>query len=679
VDDGDGDCGTSETVTVGDAPMTDNGDGGDGGGEMVTETVTDAPMTMGRGGGMDVTVTEAPPDDKVYEIDRVVAIKGTRRNRTLTLRWKGYGPEEDSDRKEQELRQEIVPTLVDRMIQRYFDEQQQGQCDTVTASTDVSDDSVVKEPRSLKEALTSVQRSKWLPACQRELNNLTSTGTIRILSAADNIKKPLKTRFVFKQKVDPQTGTVSEWKARLVVKGYMEDATGLKKYSPVTSAETVRSLLSVTAKNDWPILKVVDFSAAFLQAPLERDVTVQLPFNVNDQPVQATLSRALYGLADAPSLWNGHLHSALTEMGLTRSQWDTCLYVKNGSNDGGTDDGLMVALWVDDMLVSGSEAGYKQLIEHLHARKFKFKELGDARVFLGLEIERDRDKGTIEVSQRGYIGQMLEDFGMANCKARSVPISPGAVLSRDQCPTTEQQRRDMAGIPYGALIGKLIHLAKWSRGDICVAVSTLAKYTLNPGMPHWMALKGVLRYLKGTQDLTLCYGGPSVTNESDELLVFSDANLGSSEETRKSTSGFVNMYGGAAVTWGSSTQTLTALSTLQAEGVAASLAVQRGIHTRRVLSDMGVKHPGPSKVLVDNQGLQTMVANRNENGPRAKYYDLKYFYLLDQTDTGAVQILFVRTDMNLADQFTKLLPKVTLAEFRNQILGHQPMEYAVST
>ncbi|MAD43665.1 MAG: hypothetical protein CMH98_01550 [Oceanospirillaceae bacterium] len=666
-----GDSGESETAGVGSKGMT----------ESESDRVTVNTLTLSDCSPAELANDDPNDPDPVYEIDRVVNIRGPPGNRVLRLRWKGFGPGDDSDRKERELRKEIVPSIVDAMISHYYDRQKEGHCDTVTDGFD-SDNDVAEvfaargdmlgkgTPRSLREALSSPERGKWLPASQRELNNLTSTGTIRILLLNEYVKKPLKTRFVYRQKIDPKTATIVEWKARLVVKGFMEDATGLKCYSPVTSAETVRSLISVTAMKDYPVLRVIDFSAAFLQAPLKRNVTIELPFSVDGRPVQASLSKALYGLSDAPSLWNDYLHDALTEVGLVRSQWDTCLYVKSQHGDG--DIQLMVALWVDDLLVSGCEEAYQELVKHLHTRHFKFKELGDARVFLGLEIDRNRKNKTIEVCQRGYIKQLLVDFGMDNCKPRSIPISPGTVLSRDQCPRTDEEKSEMAPNPYGVLIGKLIHLAKWSRGDLCVSVSTLAKYTLNPGMPHWLALKGVLRYLKGTLDLSLRYGGH---DGMDELVVYSDANLGSSEETRKSTSGFVNMYGGAGVTWGSTIQTLTALSTLQAEGVAASLAVQRGIHTRRVLTDMGIQHSGPTKVYVDNQGLQTMVANRNENGPRAKYYDLKYFYLIDQVDVGAVRLLYIRTDKNVADQFTKALPKVTLARFRDQLHGHLPIDY----
>ena len=116
---------------------------------------------------------------------------------------------------------------------------------------------------------------------------------------------------------------------------------------------------------------------------------------------------------------------------------------------------------------------------------------------------------------------------------------------------------------YSQLIGSLLYIANKSRPDISYAVSRLSRYTHNPSEIHWTALKRVFRYLRGTLDYALLYKGFPSTVEG-----YSDANWITDNVDIKSTTGYVFMLGGAAISWGSKKQTLISRSTMEAELIA---------------------------------------------------------------------------------------------------------------
>ena len=126
-----------------------------------------------------------------------------------------------------------------------------------------------------------------------------------------------------------------------------------------------------------------------------------------------------------------------------------------------------------------------------------------------------------------YIDTILHHFNLKDRKALAQPLDPHIQFSTDQCPTTIEEKAAMRAIPYREAVGALNWVTVGTQPDIAFAVGQLARFMENSGRVHWEAAKRVLRYLKGTQDWKLVYGG----GESCGLEGFTDAD-GAMQEHR---------------------------------------------------------------------------------------------------------------------------------------------------
>ena len=134
----------------------------------------------------------------------------------------------------------------------------------------------------------------------------------------------------------------------------------------------------------------------------------------------------------------------------------------------------------------------------------------------------------------------------------------------------------MQDIPYASIVGSLMYAQVCTRPDISFAVGVLGRYQSNPGIEHWKAAKKVLRYLQGTKSHMLTY------RHSDQLEVigYTDSDFGGCEDSRKSTSGYVFVLAGGAISWKSAKQTIIASSIMEAEFVACFEATNQGLWLR---------------------------------------------------------------------------------------------------
>jgi hypothetical protein len=191
------------------------------------------------------------------------------------------------------------------------------------------------------------------------------------------------------------------------------------------------------------------------------------------------------------------------------------------------------------------------------------KDLGDASLVLGIRIERDREAGTITISQRAYLERVLARYGMLNCASRPTPLPLGIELTKAQAPSTDAERHFMKDKPYREVLGSVMYTQIATRPDLSYAASTLSKFGSNPGKPHWLALMHILQYIKGSLDYKITYSGPGNTSLTPYGHV--DADYGGDRDTRRSCSGHVFFMAGGPVAWGAKYQPNIALSTMEAE------------------------------------------------------------------------------------------------------------------
>ena len=222
----------------------------------------------------------------------------------------------------------------------------------------------------------------------------------------------------------------------------------------------------------------------------------------------------------------------------------------------------------------------------------------------------------------------------------------------------------MKDIPYLNAVGAVLYLATCTRPDIARTVGVLARYSKNPGMPHWKAVKHLLRYIKGTLDYKLTYA----PDDSGELFTaYSNADHGGDRDSGRSTSGYLMKIGTGAVSWSSKLQSTVSLSTTEAEFIAACYAGREVLWLRNLLSELGFEPATSSTLRIDNQSAISVAKNPEHHG-RMKHLDLAFFWLRDEVARGRIVVKHLAGVDMPADLLTKSLDRVKVAEFR-QMMG----------
>ena len=246
----------------------------------------------------------------------------------------------------------------------------------------------------------------------------------------------------------------------------------------------------------------------------------------------------------------------------------------------------------------------------------------------------------------------------------STPLDPGLRLSKDQAPQTDSERSEMSRVPYSQLVGALMYLAIATRPDITHLVGVLARFSSNPGLAHWKALKHLCRYLHGTKGAKLCYQPDSSCSEA--FVTFADADYAGDVNSRRSTSGMVVKMGSGAISWASRLQPVVTLSTTEAEYISATAAAQEILWLRNLFKEIGYEVEGASSLYLDNQSAIAVSRNPEHHG-RMKHLDLRHYWLRDTVKSGVVDVKYIPTASMPADIMTKSLPKTTVEGMRRML------------
>lgn len=196
-----------------------------------------------------------------------------------------------------------------------------------------------------------------------------------------------------------------------------------------------------------------------------------------------------------------------------------------------------------------------------------------------------------------------------------------------------------------------IELAIGTRPDIMFAVSTLTRFMSDPSLVHWEAGKRVLRYLKGTRDYQLTFGGHAPL----ELVGFTDADW-ASQPHRHSISGFAFTYAGGAISWGSHKQPIVTLSSTEAEYISASDTCRELLYLGSIISELTGFDVFSSPVILhcDNQSAIRIALNGLLHA-RTKHIDIRYHFIREAIENDLVELVYMPTNNMVADIFTKAL------------------------
>ncbi|KAH9727082.1 Integrase catalytic domain-containing protein [Citrus sinensis] len=280
------------------------------------------------------------------------------------------------------------------------------------------------------------------------------------------------------------------------------------------------------------------------------------------------------------------------------------------------------------------------------AMEFEMKDLGPADKILGMQIHRDRNNRKIWLSQKNYLKKILRHFNMQDCKSISTPLPVNFKLSSSMCPSNEVERKEMSRVPYALAVGSLMFAMICTRPDIAQAVGAVSRYMANPGGEHWIGVKRILRYIKGTSDVTLCYEGSEFTVKG-----YVDSDFAGDLDKRKSTTGYVFTLAGSAVSWVSKLQTVVALSTTEVEYMTATQVCKEAIWIQRLLEDLGHKQE-KFFVYCDSQSALHIARNPTFHS-RTKHIGVQYHFVREVVEDGSVDLQKIHTKENLVDVLTK--------------------------
>ena len=503
--------------------------------------------------------------------------------------------------------------------------------------------STIPIPKNIKEAFDSEYNSQWKLATDNEINSLIKRNVFEIIEKPNNVY-PIRSQWVFCVKGD-KDGYVEKFKARLVANGneqYQSDM--FKISSPVLNSTTLILLLTIAKKLQWKI-QSIDVKTAYLNAKLDEEVYMYLPAGYyhteRKQNKIALLKRSLYGLKQSAKLWNIELSNTLKKLKFKQLKLDPCVYYN---------ENFIIGIYVDDLLLAAKSNDL--IIEF----KGKFKKIYDitdnneVNTFLGTKVI-NYDDDTI-IIQDTYTERMLTKFNYNNIKPKITPMESNLLISK-----SKEKINYLLQKEFQEKVGSLLYLMVHSRPDICYAVSKMTQFCSNPTIQHMNFVKRIYAYLNKTIHL----GVKIDKNKDFQLNVFVDASFAQDPDERKSTSGLIIFLDNTPIYWRSKKQSLVAKSTMEAELIALETAVTEIIWIKNLLEELNFKQQC-IPIYCDNIAAIEFATQQNINS-RNKHIDIRKCFVKDHIKKNTIKLIYVSTEDNIADIFTKSLSKVKFNKF----------------
>jgi hypothetical protein len=420
-------------------------------------------------------------------------------------------------------------------------------------------------------------------------------------------------------------------------------------YAPVARLESIRILIAYATNHDFKLYQM-DVKSAFLNGPLQERVYAEQPLRFEDprKPNHVyLLHKALYRLKQAPRAWYDCLKDFLIKNEFTIGKADSTLFTRKVDNE------LFVCqIYVDDIIFGSTNEKFCEEFSKVMTNRFEMSMMGKLKYFLGFQVKQLKE-GTF-LCQTKYTQDMLKKFGMEKAKHAKTPMSSNGHLDLNEEGKLVDQRL------YRSMIGSLLYLCT-SRPDIMLSVCMCARFQANPKDYHLVAVKRILRYLVHTQNLGLWYPkGPLF-----DLLGYFDSDYAGCKVDRKSTTGTCQFLGQSLVSWSSKKQNCVALSTAEAEYIAAGAYCAQLLLMKQTLRDFGCEF-NKIPLLCDNESA-IKLANNPVQHSRTKHIDIRHHFLRDHEAKGDIELFHVSTENQLVDIFTKPLDETRFCFLRSEL------------
>ncbi|KAL5581999.1 hypothetical protein UlMin_014441 [Ulmus minor] len=400
---------------------------------------------------------------------------------------------------------------------------------------------------------------------------------------------------------------------------------------------TLRCLLAIASIRGWN-LHQMDVQNAFLHGDLTEEVYMQPPpgFRRQGETLLCRLHKSIYGLKQASRSWFQKFFSTIHEFGFEQSRADYSLFTKVSG-----DSFTAILLYVDDMIITGNDDKSITAVKDFLGSRFKLKDLGPLKYFLGVEVARSKTE--ISINQRKYTLDIFKEAGLLGAKPAKFPMEQNLKLDPSIGDLLENPTH------YRRLIGKLIYLTI-TRPEISFYVNTLSQFMQEPRKPHLEAIHGILRYLKGSPRQGLLF--PSDSDLS--LIGYCDVDWGGCITTRRSVTGYCVFLGKALISWKSKKQTTVSKSSAEAEYRSIASITCELTWLRQLLRDLHIEHPQPVTLFCDNHAAIHIAANPVFH-KRTKHIEIDCHIVRERIDRGEIKTAYVGIEDQIADIFTKAL------------------------
>ncbi|CAI7803621.1 unnamed protein product [Closterium sp. NIES-53] len=513
--------------------------------------------------------------------------------------------------------------------------------------TAVHGTAIPKEHVTVQQALGGEHKEKWREAMDKELKALEERNTWKVvpIGVARN-KTVLTGKWVFRVKTKAD-GTIDKFKARWVVRGFDQEhgRDFTETFTPVSRHTSLRILLAIAAmKKKKKKLRQIDIANAFLYAPVDAEIFVELPHGSHREPNQVCqLLKSLYGIKQPPRRWQQYLHTRLIRIGFKQLPHDQGMYrlTKN-------DDYILLIVYVDDLLYISSNDGITTWFEGELQRDLTLTVSSTVTQYLGLNIREEED--AIYLSAEKYADTIAKRFTLTpstistpyrytagNDKGSSALLKPTGI-------------RD-----YQKKLGCLLFAAVTCRPDLSYSASQLATYLKKPEAEHLAELDRGLHYFVSTPTIGLTYYKNATT--PTKLIGYVDADHAGDSDNRRSRTGYIyRLEPIGPISWQSSKQELIALSSAEAEYIALCSATKEGLYLRELLEEAKLAELPNFTLFCDNQSA-IRIANKNGFANRTKHIALRYFFVKDEIEKGRLELSYCPTSEMAADYLTKKLGK----------------------
>ncbi|KAJ0577616.1 putative RNA-directed DNA polymerase [Helianthus annuus] len=492
-------------------------------------------------------------------------------------------------------------------------------------------------------------KPEWMKAMRAEIESINKNNTWS-LTELPRGAKAIGLKWVFKVKRNADD-SLNKHKARLVAKGYVQQP-GVdfdEVFAPVARLETIRLLLSLAAKEGWE-LHHLDVKSAFLHGELKEEVYVVQPegfVKEGEEHKVYKLSKALYGLRQAPRAWNTKLNNILLDMKFHRCSQEQAVFRRTVGTDV-----LLIGVYVDDLIVTGSNLKLIMEFKRGMAKNFEMSDLGKLTYYLGIEVSQSKD-GT-KIKQEAYAKKILTKAGMINRNPTSVPIDPNVEVSKFE------DEEDFDATRYRKIVRCLWYLLQ-TRPDLPFSVGVASRYMQCLKQSHAALFKQILRYLKGTFSYGITY-----TRGENMLVGYSDSSHNINPDDGRSTTGHVFYFGSSPISWWSQKQSTVALSSCEAEYMVASAAACQAVWLKELIGELLDKKIQAALLRVDNTSAIALARNPVFHG-RSKHIKSRFHYIRECVDREDIVVEQVSGIDQKADILTKALWKIKFKEMTEKL------------